>query len=87
MLNCFKFWGSATVGTKGQLVIPADAREALGIGEGDKMIVVSPPNSESIVLMKPAVLERHMKHMEATLSDMFNEVNNDEDNKKDEIDE
>ena len=31
------FLGSATVGTKGQIVIPADAREAMQIKEGDKV--------------------------------------------------
>ena len=73
MFHNFKFWGSATIGTKGQLVIPADAREALGVNEGDKMLVVSPPNSEAIVLMKPSVLERHMKQMETTLKDIIKE--------------
>ncbi len=34
------FYGSATVGTKGQIVIPLEAREALNIGTGDKVIVI-----------------------------------------------
>ena len=32
-----KLYGTATVGTKGQVVIPADAREALGIASGDRL--------------------------------------------------
>lgn len=35
-----KLYGTATVGTKGQVVIPADARKALGIEEGDRLYVV-----------------------------------------------
>jgi AbrB family looped-hinge helix DNA binding protein len=34
------FYGTATVGTKGQIVIPAEARDELGIKEGDKMVVI-----------------------------------------------
>ena len=34
------FYGTATVGTKGQIVIPAEAREELKIKEGDKVIVI-----------------------------------------------
>jgi len=33
------FYGTATVGTKGQIVIPAEAREELKIKEGDKVTV------------------------------------------------
>jgi len=35
-----KLYGTATVGTKGQVVIPADARDALGISTGDRLYVV-----------------------------------------------
>ena len=36
-----KLYGTATVGTKGQVVIPADAREALGIMPGDRLYVMA----------------------------------------------
>lgn len=34
------FYGTATVGTKGQIVIPAEAREELKLKEGDKVVVI-----------------------------------------------
>jgi AbrB family looped-hinge helix DNA binding protein len=34
-----KLYGTATVGSKGQVVIPAEAREAMGIQAGDKLYV------------------------------------------------
>lgn len=39
-----KLYGSATVGTKGQVVIPADAREELHINPGDRLYVVGSPD-------------------------------------------
>lgn len=40
MMNDKKLYGTATVGTKGQVVIPAEAREILGIESGDRLYVV-----------------------------------------------
>lgn len=37
------FLGSATVGERGQIVIPAEARTALGIKAGDRLIVMRDP--------------------------------------------
>lgn len=34
------FYGSATIGTKGQIVIPQEAREDLGLNPGDKVVVI-----------------------------------------------
>jgi AbrB family looped-hinge helix DNA binding protein len=34
-----KMYGTATVGTKGQVVIPAEARDEMGIKTGDKLYV------------------------------------------------
>lgn len=36
-----KVYGTATVGDRGQVSIPAEAREALGIQPGDKLLVIS----------------------------------------------
>lgn len=33
--------GTATIGSKGQIVIPSDARESLGLATGDKVLVIS----------------------------------------------
>lgn len=75
MIGKFKFWGSATVGTKGQLVIPAEAREGLGIKEGDKLLIVSPANGESIVIVKPDVLEQRMQRMQTNIKDLLGKDN------------
>lgn len=48
--NCY---GSATVGDKGQVVIPAEARKKLGIEKGDKVFVFG--NQEhGVMILIPA---------------------------------
>lgn len=34
-----KFWGNSTVGEKGQIVIPANARKDFGLSTGDQVVV------------------------------------------------
>ena len=46
------FYGSATVGAKGQIVIPAEARSAMQIKEGDKVVVVRGPREGSIIVFR-----------------------------------
>ena len=46
------FLGSSTVGAKGQIVIPSDAREAMGVKEGDKVVVLRGPREGSILVFR-----------------------------------
>ncbi len=47
-----------TVGAKGQIVIPADARSAMQIKEGDKVVVVRGPREGSIVVFRVDSFEK-----------------------------
>lgn len=47
-----KLYGTATVGTKGQIVIPADAREELAIEAGDKLYIVGSPTKKVLICLK-----------------------------------
>jgi AbrB family looped-hinge helix DNA binding protein len=46
------FYGSATVGAKGQIVIPAEARAAMGIEPGNKVVVVKGPRDGSVIVFR-----------------------------------
>lgn len=46
------FYGSATVGERGQIVIPANARADLGIKPGDKLLIMKHPIYEGLMLSK-----------------------------------
>lgn len=52
------FYGSATVGAKGQIVIPADARSAMQIKEGDKVVVLRGPREGSIIVFRVDSFEK-----------------------------
>lgn len=60
-MRSFKVWGVATVGAKGQFVIPAEAREQLGFAEGDKLLILSAPDGRGIMAMKQEVVEEFMQ--------------------------
>lgn len=57
-----KLYGTATVGTKGQVVIPADAREELDIKPGDKLYVAGSPGKKALFLIKEEQLRALIDH-------------------------
>ena len=60
-----KLYGTATVGTKGQIVIPSEAREDMNIETGDRLYVVGSPQSGGLVLLKEEMLQSIMEEMTA----------------------
>jgi AbrB family looped-hinge helix DNA binding protein len=63
MKGDMKFFGSVTIGERGQIVVPAEARTALGLKPGDKMLVFKAPVDGAIVVAKPEEFERHVQQM------------------------
>lgn len=47
-----KLYGTATVGTKGQIVIPSNAREELGIEPGDKLYIAGSAAKKVLFCLK-----------------------------------
>lgn len=46
------FYGVATVGERGQIVIPAEARRAYGIEPGEKLMILSHPSGRALLLAR-----------------------------------
>lgn len=46
------FFGSATVGERGQIVIPSEARKRYSIQPGDKVLVIGHPNASGLWICK-----------------------------------
>ncbi|MEN6358413.1 MAG: AbrB/MazE/SpoVT family DNA-binding domain-containing protein [Armatimonadota bacterium] len=50
------FYGTATVGDRGQIVIPAEARKELDINPGDKVLVAKHPTTDVLAIFKIGVM-------------------------------
>jgi len=64
-----KLYGTATVGTKGQVVIPADARDALNIQPGDRLYVVGSEKFQHIGFIKEDQLRSMIEHLTGNIEE------------------
>lgn len=55
--------GMVTVNDKGQVVIPAEARNLINLKSGDKLLVMAHPSHEGVTLIKPEGLEEYANKM------------------------
>ncbi len=55
-------WGTVTVGSKGQIVIPKAARDTFCLQEGDRLIVLG-DEAEGIALVKAEIFEQRMQEV------------------------
>lgn len=62
-----KLYGTATIGSKGQVVIPADAREELHLKPGDRLYVLGAMNGAGVVFLKEDMLESLVEQMSAQI--------------------
>lgn len=52
-MNCEdQFYGSVTVGERGQIVIPVEARNEMGIHPGDKLLIMRHPLYKGLMMFK-----------------------------------
>ena len=58
-----KFYGSTTMGERGQVVIPAEAREILNLEKGEKMLVFG-VKDKGIFLTKLSSFKQFSKELE-----------------------
>lgn len=56
------FFGAVSVGERGQVVIPKDAREEFGIRPGDKLIVLGRPGG-ALVLVRAQAMRDFAKNI------------------------
>jgi len=62
-----KFYGAVVVGERGQIVIPVEARHDMDITPGEKMIILSGPQGNMLMIAKAEsvsqLLSKAMKHL------------------------
>ncbi len=59
------FYGSATVGERGQIVIPAEARHELGINPGDKVLIMRHPMHKGLMVFQLEAVREFMDEFAA----------------------
>jgi len=64
--NSDKFYGNAVVGSKGQIVIPAEARKDMKIRPGDQLIVIGKIN-QGLGLIKAEQLNALLKKLQTLI--------------------
>jgi AbrB family looped-hinge helix DNA binding protein len=56
-----KILGTATLNEKGQLVIPVEARNKLGLSPGSRVVIMSSPHRPALTLLKSEDVEAMVK--------------------------
>lgn len=72
------FYGAVTVSERGQIAIPAQARRDLGIGAGDKLLVLADPE-QGLALMTIETLMRNVQGSSSLLEMIQQHANADDD--------
>jgi len=57
------FFGTVKVGDRGQIVIPHEARSALGIQPGDQVMLVRDPKMKGLMVVKVDELQEVITHL------------------------
>ena len=66
-----EFYGSATVGERGQIVLPANLRKEFEIEPGDKLLVLGNQHLRGIMLVKAEVLGEMLENMGKHMAEMM----------------
>ncbi|MHB0913557.1 MAG: AbrB/MazE/SpoVT family DNA-binding domain-containing protein [Armatimonadota bacterium] len=61
------WFGTVTVGERGQVVIPAEARKKLGINAGDTLFALSHPSGDGLALFKIDAMREFLEHLSTGL--------------------
>jgi AbrB family looped-hinge helix DNA binding protein len=65
------FYGTTTIGEKGQIVIPQEVREKMKLAKGDKLMVFG-MGGEMVALAKLSHFEKFEKHLSGQLDSIRN---------------
>lgn len=80
-----KFYGSTVMGERGQVVIPAEAREEIGIEPGEKLVVFGNKRRGVVILFRSDVMTRFAEMMfrkSRFFEEMFNSPSEDSEQDK-----
>ncbi len=73
------FYGTVTVGERGQIVVPAQAREDFDLNPGDKLLVFGHPHRVGLIVVNVNNVGWIMAFMEQALERMRQQLGSTED--------
>jgi len=68
------FYGSTTVGERGQIVLPVKLRNELKISKGDKLLVIVDPHGSRINLINPDTMSKFLDMMSKNINQMKTKI-------------
>jgi AbrB family looped-hinge helix DNA binding protein len=68
------FYGSTTVGEKGQIVLPIKLRKDFRIKKGDKLLVILDPHGSRITLVNPETMSSFLDMMSENINQMKSKI-------------
>ena len=68
------FYGSTTVGERGQIVLPARLRKDFKIKKGDKLLVMADPHGPRINLVRPETMINFLDKMSENINQMKSKI-------------
>ena len=68
------FYGSTTVGERGQIVLPAKMRKEFKIKKGDKLLVIGNPGLSHINLVNQETLNKYLEKMSENINQIKSSI-------------
>jgi AbrB family looped-hinge helix DNA binding protein len=68
------FYGSTTVGERGQIVLPVKLRNDLNIAKGDKLLVMVDPHQSHVTLINPETMNKFLDMMSDNITKMKSKI-------------
>ena len=68
-----KIYGTLTLNDKGQVVIPIEARNALEIGPGSRLMVMAAPQGQGLILVRLEDIEAKIKSFAEAVEEAKND--------------
>lgn len=72
------FYGTATVGERGQIVIPAEARKKFNIETGDKLLIMGARHKKGLMILKADAMREFMTAILEDLQRVEKQIQNDD---------
>jgi AbrB family looped-hinge helix DNA binding protein len=63
-----KILGTAVINEKGQVVIPVEARTTMRIAPGSRVVIMSVPNKDALMILKAEEVEAMVKNFTDALN-------------------